>query len=65
MNLSRCKHCGAIAHYAKSVTDPHLCWSIQCSGCGITTASYSQQEMAANAWNRRPQAQVLEVEPQP
>lgn len=52
MKLSPCKHCGAIAHYAKSVTDPHLCWSIQCSDCGISTPSYSQQEMAASAWNR-------------
>lgn len=52
MTLSRCKHCGAVAHYAKSVTDPHLCWSIQCSDCGIATPSYSQQEMAAAAWNR-------------
>lgn len=53
MNLSRCAHCGAVAHFAKSVTDPHLCWSIQCSDCGISTVSYSQQEMAAAAWNRR------------
>lgn len=53
MTLSPCKHCGAVAHYAKSVTDPHLCWSIQCSDCGISTVSYSQQEMAATAWNRR------------
>lgn len=53
MTLSHCKHCGAVAHYAKSVTDPHLCWSIQCSDCGISTVSYSQQEMAATAWNRR------------
>lgn len=52
MNLSRCAHCGAVAHYAKSVTDPHLCWSIQCSDCGIATLSYSQQEMAADTWNR-------------
>lgn len=52
MTLSRCAHCGAVAHYAKSVTDPHLCWSIQCSGCAISTLSYSQQEMAADAWNR-------------
>jgi hypothetical protein len=57
MNLSRCKHCGAIAHYAKSVTDPHLCWSIQCSDCGISTPSYSQQEMAAAAWERTAAAQ--------
>lgn len=58
MTLSPCKHCGAVAHYAKSVTDPHLCWSIQCSECGISTPSYSQQEMAADAWNRR--ADVLD-----
>ena len=51
MTLSRCAHCGAVAHYAKSVTDPHLCWSIQCSDCGISTPSYSQQEMAADTWN--------------
>ncbi len=57
MNLSRCKHCGAIAHYAKSVTDPHLCWSIQRSDCGISTPSYSQQEMAAAAWERTAAAQ--------
>lgn len=65
MTLSTCAHCGAVAHYVKSVVDPHLCWSIQCSGCGIATTSYSQQEMAIDAWNRRPQAQVLEVGSQP
>lgn len=53
MNLSRCAHCGAVAHYAKSVTDLHLCWSIQCSDCGIATPSYSRQELATNVWNSR------------
>ena len=52
MKLSPCKHCGSVAHYAKSVTDPHLCWSVQCGDCGISTSSYSQQEMAMAAWNR-------------
>lgn len=54
MTLSRCAHCGAIAHYTKSVTDPHLCWSVSCSNldCGMTTRAFSQQQHAVDAWQR-------------
>jgi len=52
MSLSRCAHCGAVAHINKSVTDPHLCWSVQCSNldCGMTTRAFSQQQQAVDAW---------------
>lgn len=54
MKLSPCKHCGAIAHINKSVADPHLCWSVQCSNldCGMTTRAFSQQQHAVDAWQR-------------
>lgn len=54
MKLSPCKHCGSPAHLTKSVTDPHLCWSVQCSNldCGISTRSFSQQDMAVAVWQR-------------
>ena len=52
MKLSPCKHCGGVACIVKSITDPHLCWSVACQSCGITTAQYSQQEDAVAAWQR-------------
>lgn len=54
MKLSPCKHCGSPAHLCKSVTDPHLCWSVACSNlvCGISTRAFSQQDMAVDAWQR-------------
>lgn len=54
MKLPSCKHCGSVAHLNKSVTDPHMCWSVQCSNldCGISTRTFSQQDMAVDAWRR-------------
>lgn len=54
MNLSPCKHCGSPAHLTKSVTDPHMCWSVACSNldCGIATRAFSQQQHAVDAWQR-------------
>ena len=52
MKLSPCKHCGSPAHLTKAITDPHLCWSVACQSCGITTAQYSQQDDAVAAWQR-------------
>ncbi len=54
MKLSPCKHCGSPAHLNKSITDPHLCWSVACSNldCGIGTRAFSQQQHAVDAWQR-------------
>ncbi len=54
MKLSTCKHCGSPAHLIKNVTDPHLCWSVACSNldCGISTRSFSQQDVAVEVWQR-------------
>jgi len=54
MKLSSCKHCGSPAHLIKNVTDPHLCWSVQCSNldCGISTRAFSQQQHAVDVWQR-------------
>lgn len=52
MTLAPCKHCGGAAKIVKGITDPHLCWSVSCGNCGITTAPYSQQDDAIEAWQR-------------
>lgn len=54
MKLSPCKHCGSLAHLTKSVTDPHMCWSVSCSNldCGMSTRAFSQQQHAVDAWQR-------------
>ena len=28
-------------------------WRVKCKLCGVTTTSYSTEEQAVNAWNRR------------
>ena len=52
VRLSPCKHCGGAARINKGITDSHLCWSVACQSCGITTAQYSQQDDAVAAWQR-------------
>ena len=52
MRLSPCKHCGGVACLVKGIVAPHLCWSVACTSCGITTAQYSQQDDAVAAWQR-------------
>lgn len=53
MTLVPCKHCGGAAKIDKSIVDPHLCWSVSCQSCGITTAQYSRQDDAIDAWQRK------------